>query len=228
MDPLVIITARGGSKGVPDKNIKLLGGKPLIAYTIEAALGVFPAERIIVSTDSEKIKQAAEKCGIEVPFLRPAELATDTASSYDVILHAMDQANQLGIIYDTVILLQPTSPFRNAQHIRGALALLRENDDMVVSVKVSEENPYYSLFEENSDGYLSRSKEGSFTRRQDCPNVFSYNGAIYVMRAESLRKETIGSFKKVRKYVMSDLESLDIDTPLDWKLAELIMKEGLI
>jgi N-acylneuraminate cytidylyltransferase len=228
MDPLVIITARGGSKGVPDKNIKLLGGKPLIAYTIEAALGVFPAERIIVSTDSEKIKQAAEKCDIEVPFLRPAELATDTASSYDVILHAMDQANQLGIIYDTVILLQPTSPFRNAQHIRGALALLRENDDMVVSVKVSEENPYYSLFEENSDGYLSRSKEGSFTRRQDCPNVFSYNGAIYVMRAESLRKETIGSFKKVRKYVMSDLESLDIDTPLDWKLAELIMKEGLI
>ena len=228
MDPLVIITARGDSKGVPDKNIKLLGGKPLIAYTIEAALGVFPAERIIVSTDSEKIKQAAEKCGIEVPFLRPAELATDTASSYDVILHAMDQANQLGIIYDTVILLQPTSPFRNAQHIRGALALLRENDDMVVSVKVSEENPYYSLFEENSDGYLSRSKEGSFTRRQDCPNVFSYNGAIYVMRAESLRKETIGSFKKVRKYVMSDLESLDIDTPLDWKLAELIMKEGLI
>ena len=228
MDPLVIITARGGSKGVPDKNIKLLGGKPLIAYTIEAALGVFPAERIIVSTDSEKIKQAAEKCGIEVPFLRPAELATDTASSYDVILHTMDQANQLGIIYDTVILLQPTSPFRNAQHIRGALALLRENDDMVVSVKVSEENPYYSLFEENSDGYLSRSKEGSFTRRQDCPKVFSYNGAIYVMRAESLRKETIGSFKKVRKYVMSDLESLDIDTPLDWKLAELIMKEGLI
>lgn len=228
MDPLVIITARGGSKGVPDKNIKLLGGKPLIAYTIEAALGVFPAERIIVSTDSEKIKQAAEKCGIEVPFLRPAELATDTASSYDVILHSMDQANQLGIIYDTVILLQPTSPFRNAQHIRGALALLRENDDMIVSVKVSEENPYYSLFEENSDGYLSRSKEGSFTRRQDCPNVFSYNGAIYVMRAESLRKETIGSFKKVRKYVMSDLESLDIDTPLDWKLAELIMKEGLI
>jgi N-acylneuraminate cytidylyltransferase len=228
MYPLVIITARGDSKGVPDKNIKLLGGKPLIAYTIEAALGVFPAERIIVSTDSEKIKQAAEKCGIEVPFLRPAELATDTASSYDVILHAMDQANQLGIIYDTVILLQPTSPFRNAQHIRGALALLRENDDMIVSVKVSEENPYYSLFEENSDGYLSRSKEGSFTRRQDCPNVFSYNGAIYVMRAESLRKETIGSFKKVRKYVMSDLESLDIDTPLDWKLAELIMKEGLI
>jgi N-acylneuraminate cytidylyltransferase len=140
----------------------------------------------------------------------------------------MDQANQLGIIYDTVILLQPTSPFRNAQHIRGALTLLRENDDMVVSVKVSEENPYYSLFEENSDGYLSRSKEGSFTCRQDCPNVFSYNGAIYVMRAESLRKETIGSFKKVRKYVMSDLESLDIDTPLDWKLAELIMKEGLI
>jgi N-acylneuraminate cytidylyltransferase len=222
---LIIIPARGGSKGIPGKNIRLLGGKPLIHYTIEAALSLFGPKLILVSTDSEEIKSVSEQCGIEVPFLRPDHLSTDTASSQDVLIHAMDYADEKGIKYNTVILLQPTSPFRNADHIKEAIELYSKDLDMVVSVKESDENPYYSLFEENENGYLVKSKEASFTRRQDCPKVYSYNGAIYILNPESLRKEPIGQFKKVRKYIMQAEDSIDLDTPLDWKFAELILSE---
>jgi len=226
MKPLVIIPARGGSKGIPNKNIKLLKGKPLIHYTIEAALACFPKEVIIVSTDAEEIKKCAEQLTLNVPFLRPEYLATDTATSYDVILHAMNYANENGLTFDTVILLQPTSPFRNGKHIAEAISLYTEELDMVVSVKKAEENPYYSLFEETDGGFLTRSKEGNFTRRQDCPEVYSYNGAIYIMNAKSLRNSNISEFRKIRKYVMGALESVDLDTELDWKLAELIATPG--
>ena len=222
---LCIIPARGGSKGIPDKNIRLLHGKALIGYTIEAAKELFAPMQIMVSTDSESIRSVAEQFGIAVDSLRPAELATDTASSYDVILHCMEEAEASGLNFDTIILLQPTSPLRTSHHIREAMALFREGDDMVVSVKRSEENPYYSLFEEDPDGFLSKSKEGNFTRRQDCPEVYAYNGAIYIMNAQSLRKMPLGSFSRVRKYIMSDEDSIDIDSPLDLKIAELILSE---
>jgi N-acylneuraminate cytidylyltransferase len=225
MNVLVIIPARGGSKGIPDKNIRLLHGKPLITYTIEAALKLFEPGRILVSTDSENIRTVAEKSGLNVPFLRPAELSTDTAGSYEVILHAMEMAQQQGINFDTVILLQPTSPFRTSQHILEAMKLYDPSLDMVVSVKESDENPYYSLFEENNTGFLEKSKNGHFSRRQDCPKVYAYNGAIYIMNAKSLEKHSIGNFKNIRKYVMNSEDSIDIDTPLDWKLAELILTE---
>jgi len=223
MQPLVIIPARGGSKGVPGKNIKVLAEKPLIHYTIEAALELFPSERIIVSTDSKEIKSVSEQCKIEVPFIRPEELSTDTASSYDVIIHAVKYAQSKGLNFDTVILLQPTSPFRTPAHIRGAMELYRDDLDMVVSVKVSEANPYYSLFEENEKGLLDKSKEGNFTRRQDCPEVYEYNGAVYVIKLESLLKSKLSEFGQIVKYVMSDRDSLDIDTQLDWIIAETLM-----
>ncbi|MEY4604222.1 MAG: hypothetical protein RIT43_1514 [Bacteroidota bacterium] len=225
MNVLVIIPARGGSKGIPDKNIRLLNGKPLITYSIEAALKLFEPGRILVSTDSENIRTISEKSGLNVPFLRPAELSTDTAGSYEVILHAMEMAQQQGINFDTVILLQPTSPFRTSQHILEAMKLYDPSLDMVVSVKESDENPYYSLFEENNTGFLEKSKNGHFSRRQDCPKVYAYNGAIYIMNAKSLEKHSIGNFKNIRKYVMNSEDSIDIDTPLDWKLAELILTE---
>jgi len=223
MQALVIIPARGGSKGIPEKNSKLLGGKPLIQYTIESALDCFEPTQIIVSTDSEKIREIAVNLGINVPSFRPDHLATDTASSYDVILHCLDEADQNDIAYDCVVLLQPTSPFREGAHIKEALALYSSELDMVVSVNESDENPYYSLFEEDPAGFLNKSKEGNFTRRQDCPKVYSYNGAIYVMNPESLRKESLSSFKKVRKYVMDTSCSVDLDTPHDWKLAEFLL-----
>jgi len=225
MKPLIIIPARGGSKGIPGKNIKLLGGKPLIQYTIEAALKVFPKERIIVSTDDEQIKKVVENLGLSVPFLRPPELSSDTASSYDVVLHTMNYAEQNAIDYDLVVLLQPTSPFRTYIHISEALSLFSADLDMVVSVKEADENPYYSLFEEDKNGLLEKSKTGSFTRRQDCPKVYSYNGATYIMNKNSLLKGSISEFKKVGKYVMSPIDSIDLDTMLDWKFAQMVLDE---
>ena len=225
MNPLVIIPARGGSKGVPGKNIKLLNGKPLIQYTIEAALQVFDKEQIILSTDCEDIKSIAENTGLKVPFLRPDDLATDTASSRDVMLHALDHFNSNHSSGpDVIILLQPTSPFRTGEHIIEALKLFHPSLDMVVSVKETESNPYYILFEEDDDQYLRKSKSSHAKRRQDVPKVWELNGAIYIINPESIKQLEIGDFDKVIKYEMDAYSSIDIDTPLDWKIAEVLAK----
>lgn len=223
MKPLVIIPARDGSKGLPGKNIKLLNGKPLINYTVEAAREVFSDEHICVSTDSHEIKEKVEQTGLPVQFLRPKHLSTDTAGSREVILHALEFYKGTGYNADTLILLQPTSPLRNAMHINEALNLWKPDLDMVVSVKKTDSNPYYVLFEENSKGFLEKSKKGSFTRRQDCPTVYEINGAIYIISAESLLKKEVDSFDRIIKYVMSKRESIDIDDEIDLKLASLLI-----
>lgn len=223
MKPLVIIPARGGSKGVPGKNIKLLNGKPLINYTVDAAREVFSDEQICVSTDSIEIKTAVESTGLNVPFIRPAELATDTAGSYGALLHAIDFYEQRGYHPDVIILLQPTSPFRSAKHISEALKLIDDVCEMVVSVRETNANPYYVLKEENEEGWLEKSKPGNFTRRQDCPKVYEVNGAIYIMHTEELKAKPLGKFEKVRKYLMGEYSSMDIDTTLDWQLAEFVL-----
>jgi N-acylneuraminate cytidylyltransferase len=219
---LVVIPARGGSKGVPGKNIKELGGKPLIQYTIDAAKQIVPDYQIIVSTDSEEIKNIVEKLGLRVPFLRPADLATDKAGSYEVLLHALNFYEKQIKETDKILLLQPTSPFRTAEHIKGALKLYTEDLDMIVSVKETSSNPYYVLREENGDGFLVKSKEGNFIRRQDCPKVWELNGAIYIINTRSLKSKQISEFTKVKKYVMDEVSSHDIDTEMDWKLAKVI------
>lgn len=225
--PLIVIPARGGSKGVPGKNIKPLGGKPLIYYTIEAARNVFPDEQILVSTDSEKIKSCVEKTGLEVPFLRPAELASDSAGTYEVLLHALTYAESKGYFPDTLVLLQATTPFRTANHIREAIVLYDEETEMVVSVKETKSNPYYVLQEENEQGWLEKSKKGTFTRRQDCPKVYEVNGGIYIMRVSTLKKLPTSQFRKVRKYVMDEISSHDIDSLLDWDVGEVILKRKI-
>jgi CMP-N,N'-diacetyllegionaminic acid synthase len=226
MKPLVVIPARGGSKGVPKKNIKLLNGKPLVNYTIEAAQGIFENTIICVTTDSNEIKDVVENTTtLKVPFLRPDNLATDNAGTYEVLLHAINFYEKEGYAADTLILLQPTSPFRTTTHIKEALKLYSSDIDMVVSVKETKSNPYYVLFEENTEGFLSKSKESAFTRRQDCPDVWELNGALYIINIESLRKGPIGSFNKMIKYVMTEIESVDIDTMFDWKLAEFCLSD---
>jgi len=226
MNPLIIIPARGGSKGVPKKNIKLLNGKPLINYTIEAARKVFDDAIICITTDSQEIKDVVENTtGLKVPFLRPDTLATDNAGTYEVLLHAIDFYEKQGYIADTLILLQPTSPFRTNKHIEEAMQLFSEKIDMVVSVKETKSNPYYILFEENQDGFLSKSKESNFTRRQDCPPVWEFNGALYIINVKSLKNGRLDSFQKITKYVMNEMDSVDIDTMFDWKLSELILNE---
>ncbi len=223
MKPLVVIPARGGSKGLPGKNIKKLMGKPLIHYTIEAARALFSDEQIIVSTDDLDIKSCAEQTGLNVPFIRPAELATDTASTVEVLLHALKVSEDNHYEPDTLILLQPTSPLRNAQHIKEAMNLFTENIDMVVSVKETESNPYYVLFEENENGLLKKSKTGNFTRRQDCPKVWEYNGAIYIIDIQSLKKQSNLNFNNIIKYEMDENSSIDIDTEIDWMIAEYLL-----
>lgn len=226
MKPLIIIPARGGSKGVPRKNIKLLAGKPLIHYTIEAAQKLFENDLICISTDDIEIQEIASKKGLKAPFLRPKELASDTAGSYEVLLHAIDFYEKKGYFAETLILLQPTSPFRISKHIEEALKLYTNDFDMVVSVKETKSNPYYNLFEENENGFLKKSKPAKFTRRQDCPKVWEINGAIYIINIASLKKQTIGQFEKIIKFEMDEKSSHDIDTLFDWKLAELLIAEN--
>lgn len=226
MKPLVVIPARGGSKGVPKKNIKLLNDKPLINYTIDAAQEIFDNEIICITTDSEEIKNVVESTtSLKVPFLRPKELAVDNAGTYEVLLHAIDFYEKKGYIADTLILLQPTSPFRTSTHIQEAMKLYSKDIDMVVSVKETKSNPYYVLFEENEDGYLSKSKEANFIRRQDCPDVWELNGALYIINIKSLKTGSISTFSKSIKYVMNEIDSVDIDTIIDWKLAEFYLND---
>jgi CMP-N,N'-diacetyllegionaminic acid synthase len=219
-DTLFIIPARGGSKGLPRKNILPLGGKPLICHSIDAARGLSDDRHICVSTDDAEIKKVVEDYGLPLPFVRPAELATDTAGSREVLLHALDfYQHTLGRSYTRICLLQPTSPLRKARHIEEAMQLWQDDLDMVVSVRESKANPYFNLFEEE-EGYLKKSKPGNYIRRQEAPPVWEYNGAIYIIRPAALKSLPIAQFGKVRKYVMSEADSVDLDTELDYRLLQ--------
>ena len=226
MKILVIIPARGGSKGIPHKNIRPLNGKPLIHYTIDEAREIVGDEDICVSTDDPEIIKCVEDYGLKVPFVRPEELATDTAGTYEVLLHSLNFYEKQGRHYDVVLLLQNTSPFRKAEQIQEALKLYNEDVDMVVSVKECAANPYYCVFEENSEGYLHVCKgDGNIFRRQDAPKVYEYNGAIYIMNAEKLKTTHMHKMQKRVKYVMDDLSSFDLDTMWDWQMAESLIAQ---
>ncbi|MDR0185533.1 acylneuraminate cytidylyltransferase family protein [Prevotella brunnea] len=229
MKSLVIIPARGGSKGILHKNIKPLSGKPLIYYTIDVARSICSDNDICVSSDDSQIIKVVEDYGLRVPFIRPAELATDKAGMYEVLLHALKFYEEHGKHYDNIVLLQNTSPFRNAEHLREAMNLYTQKIDMIVSVVKTSSNPYYNCFEEDDNGFLHISKgNGMITRRQDAPITYEYNGAIYIINPESLKREPLALFKKRIKYVMDDISSVDLDTMLDWHYAEFLIKEKLV
>ena len=223
--PLYIIPARGGSKGIPRKNIRPLAGRPLIAYSIDGATSLCDdLRRIILSTDDADIAAVAEGLGLPVPYVRPAELATDTAGSREVMLDAMRYADAEGIDYDCVVLLQPTSPLRTPDDVRAALGLYTPEVDMVVSVEAASCNPYYNCFETDADGCLRISKgDGLLTRRQDAPPAWAFNGAVYVINPASLRAMPMGAFRRRVPSVMPAERSIDLDTPRDWVVAEAIM-----
>lgn len=222
---LAVIPARAGSKGLPGKNSKLLNGVPLIFYSINIARTILGDEDICISSnDLELIDIVQKQKKITVPFVRPEDLATDEAGTHEVILHAIEYYENIGKSYDAIILLQPTSPLRTEENLKKAIDLYINDDlDMVVSVKETKSNPYFTLFEEDSQGYLYQSKISNYTRRQDCPKVYEYNGAVYVININSLKNSKMSKFSKIKKYIMSDEESIDIDTSLDWKLAEMIL-----
>lgn len=226
---LYIIPARGGSKGIPHKNIKPLGNKPLIYYAIDCARKLANDSDICVSTDDPEIAKCVEDYGLHVPFLRPDYLASDTAGTYEVLLHALDYYERLGNEYDVIVLLQPTSPFRTPEDVVGTMNAYNDDLDMVVSVKEASTNPYYNSFEEDTNGYLVISKgNGKYTRRQDAPKAWEYNGAVYVINPHSLKAMSMSDFKKVAKHEMDSLHSLDLDTMLDWKIAELLIHENTL
>jgi CMP-N,N'-diacetyllegionaminic acid synthase len=226
MGTLYLITARGGSKGLPGKNTKILGGKPLIVYSIEFAMNnMKEGDEICISSNDQDVLDIALGLGINIPFKRPEELSTDTSSSYDVILHAIKFYEDQNKHFDSVVLLQPTSPFRKSEDLQKMILLYKEDVEMVVSVKKSKENPYFTLFEENKLGFLEKSKEGHFNRRQDCPEVFAFNGSIYLYRIKSLKEKKVNEFTKIKKVVMPEERSVDIDTMADWILAEYYLNK---
>ncbi|MCH8902743.1 MAG: acylneuraminate cytidylyltransferase family protein [Bacteroidetes bacterium] len=230
MTDLYLIPARGGSKGIPGKNIKELSGKPLIHYAIDVARELTDDENICISTDDTNIKEVAEDYGLTVPFIRPPELATDEAGSDGLILHALEYYENIGRAIDKIILLQPTSPFRNSKHVKEALEIYNNEIDMVCSVVETSSNPYYSLHEENDNGYLALSKTaGKVGRRQDVPTVFEVNGAIYIINVLSLKEfGSLRSFEKTKKYVMDRVHSVDIDDELDWQFCEFILERDYL
>lgn len=225
---LVIIPARGGSKGIPHKNIKELSGKPLIVYSIDLARQIVPDDNICVSTDDEEIIRVVESYGLSVPFRRPAELATDYAGTNEVLLHAVNFYEQQGRQFDMIILLQPTSPFRKKEHVEEAIALYHNSLDMVVSVKEAPSNPYYNSFEETPGGLLTISKgDGKIKRRQDAPKVWEFNGSLYIINPEKLKEKGLKGFTQIKKYVMDEIYSIDIDTLMDWKIAEMVIQNKM-
>ncbi|HBN62478.1 MULTISPECIES: acylneuraminate cytidylyltransferase family protein [Duncaniella] len=224
---LFIIPARGGSKGIPRKNIKPLRGKPLIHYSIEVARALSPDSHIIVSTDDDEIRSVAQATGLPVDYRRPPELGGDKVGSREVIIDAMDWADKNGIAYDKVVLLQPTSPLRTVNDVEGCLKLYTPDTDMVVTVTEAACNPYYDCFECSADGLLHVSKgDGRFTRRQDAPKAWQFNGAVYVINPDSIRRMPLGQFPHRIPYEMPRSRSVDLDTPLDWLITEKIMEDA--
>ncbi len=229
---LAVIPARGGSKGVPRKNIRDLCGKPVIAWTIETALAAGDElHRVIVSTDDPEIAVAAHAFGAEAPFMRPAELATDEAPGLPVIQHAVKFVEEEeGAPVDWVLILQPTAPFRNADDISESLRLAREGGcDSVISVtRVLAEHPILMKKIENGRllPYCIEEKEG--TRRQDYdPPAYIRNGAIYLTRRDVLMEGDSIWGEVIQPYVMPEERSYDIDSERDFRLVELVMRERL-
>lgn len=221
-DTLFVITARGGSKGLPGKNIKNLCGKPLIAYSIDVARAFTNDENICVSTDSEEIKQVVEQYGLKVPFLRPDDLATDTSTSNDVLVHAVNFFKDQGREYKKLVLLQPTSPLRTSEDVANAMELYRDDIDMVVSVMKSHAPAV--LCDEDEDGYVQLVYNKKANGRQLQTKMYEFNGAIYVINVEALMDKGLGGFTKRVKYVMSKEHSFDIDDIYDFLQVEAVIK----
>ena len=218
---LVIIPARGGSKRLPGKNIMPLVGKPLIFHTLDVAINIFPIENICVSTEDQKIINLVESYGLKVPFVRPKELATDIATSRDVIIHAIDfYKNKLNRKFSTICLLQPTSPFRSEGQIFKILKQWDETLDMIVSVKKVQQNSNNLLFEESKSGYLNILKNRR--EKNNSIEVYAFNGAIYLINIKSIMRETILSFEKIKKFLMDEYSSIDIDTKQEFEQCERI------
>lgn len=225
--PLTIATicARGGSVGVPGKNIKPLLGKPLICYSIEQALAIKAIDRVFVSTDSEAIAEVARAAGAEVPFLRPSELASSSAPKLEVIRHLVEWVEQHVGPVGRIIDLDPTSPLRDLADIETCMSMLDEETDVVITGYEADKNPYFNMVEAQPDGNIRLVKTlgGAVVARQAAPKVYSMNASIYCWHRNTLEK---GLWEgHTRLHVMPRERSVDIDEPIDFQIVELLMKQ---
>jgi len=227
---LCTICARGGSKGVKNKNIKLLHGKPLIAYTIEQAKASDLFEHIVISTDSDDIAKISKEYGAEVFFKRSAEMASDTAGKLDVIRDAFKRSEEhYGEKYNYLIDLDATAPLRDVEDIiKSFQQFLDGNNDNLITAMPSRRNPYFNVVEVNKSGKVSLSKklDNSIVRRQDAPKSYDMNASIYIWTRDVILNTDSLFLEKTALYVMPEERSIDIDTELDYKFVEFIMKEN--
>jgi len=234
MKILAVIAARGGSKGVKNKNIRFLADKPLIAHTISQVKRWGKFDKFIVSTDSERIASVAREYGAEVPFLRPLSLAGDTSPKMDALRHALLGAEaHYTEKFDALLDLDATSPVRTIEDINGILEVFKEKKaSCIFSVVKAHKNPYFNMVEKLPDGSVEISKKvsGEITRRQATPPVFNMNASMYVYERDFLLDETnkMPYSKDAYIYEMGELSSVDIDTELDFRFIEFLVKTGEI
>lgn len=229
MSPIALVPARGGSKGIPRKNVLPVGGKPLIAWTIAAALATPGISRVLVSTDDPEIAEVARAHGAEVPFLRPPELATDTATSLDVALHALDWLEKKEFkTPEYLLLLQPTSPLRQTADIVAAMQLAATRDvDAVLGVCEAAPHPYLARCI-SAEGVISDflSVSPKPATRQEYPPAYVINGALYLIRSATLRAARTFQPPGARACIMPIERSLDVDTPWEMRLVDLLLREN--
>lgn len=230
---LAVIPARGGSKGLPGKNIRDFGGLPLIAHSILLARMCPEIDRLVVSTDSEEIAAVARRFGADVPFIRPAELATDAAPMWDVLRHALATVERLdGRAYGSLLLLDPTSPAREPVDVAAAVRMLEEHPDAdgIVAVSQPKFSPIWHAVVER-EGFMADLVDGSrWDRRQDVPTAYVINGALYVWRAAFVRAETASWRRKGRHlmYEIPDVRAMSIDTLEEFAQAEALVTSGIV
>jgi CMP-N,N'-diacetyllegionaminic acid synthase len=226
---LCTICARGGSKGVKNKNIKLLGGKPLIAYTIEQAQQSGLFEHIVISTDSDDIAHIAQEYGAEVFFKRSEEMASDTAGKLDVIRDAFQRSEKhYKYTFDTLIDLDATAPLRSVQDIVDSYGqFLRDDNDNLITAMPSRRSPYFNLVEVDASGKVALSKKLSegVVRRQDAPKSYDMNASIYIWKRDIILNANTLFLEKTGLYIMPEERSIDIDTELDFEFVEFLMRK---
>ena len=210
---LAVLPARGGSKGILKKNLQIVAGKPLLAWTVEAALGATHVDKVIISSDDDEIISIGKQYGCEAPFKRPANLSTDESGSVEVLLHAM----KFYPSYDYVIFLQPTSPLRTSSDINFAFKLFLDTQAAsCVSITDVNESPFW-MFERNKEGFINQliKSDNIYTRRQDLPIFFKPNGAIYIVKSRIFKMQKSFLCPPTVGYVMPRERSIDIDTQYD-------------
>lgn len=229
---LGLIPARGGSKGIPRKNIKLLQGKELIRYTIEVGLQCKLLDEIMVSTDDEEIANISRAAGAEVPFLRPDHLANDKSPTIDTVIHVLNFYEEKNKPFDAICLLQPTVPFRNADDLNDAIKkFIASEADSLISVREVPHvyNPYWVYEKDPQSGFLKLAKKSDtiIPRRQDLPKAYHRDGAIYLVKKEIVLQERSLYGEKIIHHIMENSPNVNIDTMEDWKAAEKYANENL-